>query len=82
MVGPTISTLAGISRMRIAMFVALATISLVVRMVLFYAFADAFREPIAQFLESLEDYRAPGTLLLIAGILVWQLVKRRRASSP
>jgi len=81
-VGPTISTLAGISSMRVATFAALATISLVVRMVFFYEFADAFREPIALFLESLEDYRAPGTLLLIAGILVWQLVKRRRAGSP
>lgn len=81
-VGPTISTLAGISRMRAATFVTLATLSLLVRIGLFYAFADAFRDHILRFLEWLEGYRAPGTLVLILGILIWQLVKRRRPSPP
>lgn len=78
MAGPTISTLAGISGMRLAPYLTLATLSLCFRLVFYYEFADAFREPIAEFLALLEGYRAPGTLLLVAGILVWQLIQRRR----
>ncbi len=82
MAGPTISTLAGISRMPIVSYLTLATISLFFRLVFYYEFADAFRDPIAQFLDLIEEYRAPGTLTLIAGILVWQFIKRRRAAPP
>lgn len=79
--GPTTSLLAGIARMRLWVFLTLATISLFVRLLVMYEFAELLREPIEELLMLIEEYRAPGTILMILGILIWQLVKRRRAAA-
>jgi membrane protein DedA with SNARE-associated domain len=79
MVGPTTATLAGIAGMRLLPFLLLASFSLFYRLVLVYQFADFFREPIEDFLVWLEDYQLPGTLVLIAGIAAWRLLRRRAA---
>lgn len=77
--GPTTSTLAGISRMRLPVFILLATLSLSFRLMLMYELADVFREPLERLLAWIEQYRLPGTIALIAAIATWQLFKRRRA---
>lgn len=79
MAGPTTSTLAGIARMNLATFLSLATVSLIVKLAVLYEFADIFREPIEQLLGVIEQYRLPGTIVLISGIVVWQVFKRRSA---
>lgn len=78
-VGPTVSTLAGISGMRLLPFAGLATISLFFRLVVLYAFAEAFSGPIERVLDWIAEYRLPGTIVIIAGIAIWQYTRRRRA---
>ena len=79
MAGPTTCTLAGIARMNPAVVAGMATVSLVVRLVVYYEFADYFREPIEQLLALIEAGRLPGTAVLVAGIAIWQLRKRKQA---
>jgi len=81
MAGPTTSTLAGISRMGVGAFVVLASISLFFRLVVLFAFAEAFREPIEAILDWIAEYRLPGTVVLVVGIVAWQAWRRRRARS-
>ncbi|MBW2230303.1 MAG: hypothetical protein JRH17_07935 [Deltaproteobacteria bacterium] len=78
--GPTVSTLAGIARMNAAAFLGLATISLIFRLILIIAAAEWFQEPIEQLLAMIDEYRLPGTVLVIAAIAGYQLVRRRRAA--
>lgn len=77
--GPTTSTLAGIAKMRLPVFIVLAVLSLFFRLVLMYELAEVFREPLEELLAWIEQYRLPGTIALIAAIAGWQIVKRRRA---
>lgn len=80
-VGPTVSTLAGISGMRLGSFVLLATISLFFRLVVLYSFAEAFREPIEAFLAWITDYRLPGTVVLVGAVLLWRYARARKATA-
>ena len=74
--GPTVSTLAGISRMHIGTFLVLATISLIFRITLMVMAAEWLKEPIEQLLALINEYRLPGTVLLIASIAGYQLIRR------
>jgi membrane protein DedA with SNARE-associated domain len=76
--GPTVSTLAGVGRMHLGVFLALATVSLVFRLIVLIAAAEWLREPLEQLLGVIEEYRLPGTLSLIAAILIYQVIRRRR----
>ena len=78
--GPTTSTLAGISGVRFPLYILLAVISLFFRLTIMYEFADVFREPIEQLLVWIERYQLPGTIIIVTGIIAWQLFKRRRAA--
>ena len=75
--GPTIATLAGIARMRAPLFAVLATLSLFFRIVILISFGEILQAPIERFLEWIDEYRLPGTLALVTGILAWQLWQRR-----
>lgn len=78
MAGPTTSTLAGISKMSLPIFLGLASVSLFFRLIVMYEFAEVFREPIEEFLAVLEDYQLPGTILIIGALVAWQLFKQKR----
>jgi membrane protein DedA with SNARE-associated domain len=77
--GPTVSTLAGIARMHLAAFLVLATISLLFRIIIVIALAEWLQEPLEQMLVVIDEYRLPGTVLLIVLIAGFQLVRRSRA---
>jgi hypothetical protein len=70
MTGPTVSALAGSAGMRLALFATLAAAGLVLRMLLVLGIAGWAREPIEALLALIERYWIPGTLLIVAGILV------------
>ena len=79
MAGPTVSTLAGISGMRQGVFLALAISGLTVRMVLIVGFAELLREPIEAMLALIDEYWAPGTLVLVTGLALYRWRQWRRA---
>ena len=70
--GPTVSSLAGIARMPLRVFLPLASIGLVLRMTLVILFASWLREPIEALLELVDAYWVPGTLLMVLGVLVYR----------
>jgi membrane protein DedA with SNARE-associated domain len=80
MSGPTVSILAGISGMRAAAFVPLATLSLVLRALLVLGLAAWIQEYIEIALVWIDEYWVPGTVLMVAlvGVYRW----RRRDPSP
>jgi membrane protein DedA with SNARE-associated domain len=75
-----VSVLAGISGMRAAVFVPLATLSLVVRALLVLGFAAWIREYIEVALAWIDEYWIPGTVVMVALVAVYRW--RRRAPSP
>jgi len=79
MAGPTVSGLSGMTGMRTAAFVSLATTSLVVRMLFVLGFAELLREPIQWLLARIDEYWVPGTVVLVLGALVYQWRRIRRA---
>ena len=76
MAGPTVSALAGISGMRIGVFLALATPGLIVRLVIVLGFAEWLREPIEWLLLLIDEYWIPGTVVLVAGVAIYEWRRR------
>ena len=74
MSGPTVSALAGISGMRTAVFVPLATMSLVARMLALLFFADVLRSYLEIALAWIEAYWVPGTVVMVTlvGLYRWR----------
>jgi membrane protein DedA with SNARE-associated domain len=77
MPGPTVSGLAGTSGMTTRLFVAISLLGLVFRMLLVLAFAEWLRSPIEDLLALIDEYRIPGTVVIVAGIAVHQWRRRR-----
>lgn len=77
--GPTVSALAGISGMRLIVFLSLAVVSLTVRMLLILGFAELVREPIEAVLAWVDRYWLPGTAVTVTGVALFQWVRIRRA---
>ena len=77
--GPTVSALAGIAHMRIALFLALAGIGLTVRVLVMIEFAEWFREPIEWLLVLADEYWKPGTAVLVTGVLLYNWWRLRAA---
>ena len=84
--GPTVSALAGMSGMRLATYLALATVGLAARLWIWIQFADLFREPIEQLLAWIDEYWVPGTIVLVTvlGVSQWRRLRlpARRAAPP
>ena len=78
MTGPTVSALAGISGMRASVYLGLAGVGLVARVLIVLFFAEALREPIEAVLAWIDRYWLPGTVLIIAAIVVQRWHSRRR----
>lgn len=72
MTGPTISALAGMSGMALRDFLLLAGAGLLLRMLGILLFAEMLRDPIERVLDWIDAYRAPGTLLIVLAIGIWQ----------
>ena len=72
-VGPTVSALAGISKMRVAAFVPLATLSLVARILILLGFAAWIRVYIEIALEFIDEYWIPGTILMVVGVALYRM---------
>jgi membrane protein DedA with SNARE-associated domain len=79
--GPTVSALAGISGMGVRSFAALAVPGLILRMLLILAVAEWLEEPIRVVLDWIDRHWVEGTAVMVLGVLVYQLVKLRRAPS-
>jgi len=77
--GPTVSALAGISGMPVRTFAALAAPGLVLRMLLLLAVAEWLEAPIRVVLAWIDEHWIPGTVVLVAGIAIWQAIQVRRA---
>jgi membrane protein DedA with SNARE-associated domain len=74
--GPTVSALSGMSGMSQWLFLLLAGIGLVFRMMIIVVVADWFRVPIEQLLVLIEAYWIPGTIGMV--IVVYFYDRRRR----
>lgn len=70
--GPTVSALAGIAGMRTAVFLALASVGLSVRLLFVLGFAELLRAPLEQLLALIDEYWVPGTVVLVAGVAIYQ----------
>lgn len=79
MAGPTVSALAGISGMRTGVFSALATVSLVARMLLVLGFAAWMREPIEAILAWIDEYWVPGTVVMVLAVATYRFGRRTPA---
>jgi hypothetical protein len=77
--GPTVSALAGISGMSRSMFLGLASVSVLVRMLLILGFAEMVREPIEIALAWIDEYWVPGTAVMVVGVLIFQWIRIRSA---
>ncbi len=79
-IGPTVSALAGISGMRVGVFLALGSASLLARLLVVLGFAELLREPIEQLLALIDDYWIPGTVVLVIGIAIyhWRRAEKSR----
>lgn len=75
--GPGMSSIAGVSGMRLGLFAPLVLIGLVGRMMGMLLFADWLREPILWLLVVIEEYQIPGTIVLVVLLIAWQWRKRR-----
>jgi membrane protein DedA with SNARE-associated domain len=81
MTGPTVSALAGISGMRVAVFAALASAGLVARTVVVILLAEEVREYIEAVLAWIDSYWIPGTVLMVAGVAAYRWKVRGRLPS-
>jgi membrane protein DedA with SNARE-associated domain len=82
MAGPTVSMLAGVSGMRAPVFAALATLGLLARMLLVLGLAEWLRVYIEALLGWIDAYWVPGTVVMVAGVLVYRWRRRRSLLSP
>ena len=71
-----VAALAGISKMRVAAFVALSTLSLTVRMLITIYFAEWMREYIEIALLWIDEYWIPGTVVMVAGVALYRWRRR------
>jgi membrane protein DedA with SNARE-associated domain len=69
---PAVSTIAGSAGMRQMVFVPLALLGSVARLLILLQFADWLRAPIEVVLAFIDEYWIPGTVILVVGILVYQ----------
>ena len=69
--------------MRQAVFLPLATCSLVIRLLLIIGFAELVREQIEALLVLIDAYWKPGTALMLVGVLAyqWYRIRQRRVAS-
>ncbi len=74
--GPGISTIAGSSGMRAPVFLPLATLGLSLRMILVLVLAEWLRAPIEALLAFIDQYWIPGTILLVAAVVVYRWRQR------
>lgn len=81
MTGPTVSALAGISGMRAAVFTALATTGLVIRVVIVIFLAEEIREYIEVVLAWIDRYWIPGTVMMVTGVVAYRWKARGRLPS-
>ena len=81
MTGPTVSALAGVSGMRVGVFVPLATLGLIARVVLVIVLAEEIRPYIEAILAWIDSYWIPGTVLMVAGVVVYRLRVRGKLPS-
>ena len=77
MLGPIMSSIAGMSGMSARVFTGGALAGLTARMIVTVYFAEWMRAPLETIIAWLTEYRAPGTALLVVGALIYQLVQRR-----
>lgn len=76
MVGPTVSALAGIGGMRPLVFAALAGTGTALRMLLILGFAEWMRAYIEVALAWIDEYRVPGTVVMVLAVLIYRLRRR------
>ncbi len=78
--GATVSALAGMSGMRVGVFLALGSASLLARLLVVLGFAELLREPIEQLLALIDDYWSPGSVVLVIGIAIypWRRAEKSR----
>ncbi|MEN8184238.1 MAG: hypothetical protein ABFS46_17060 [Myxococcota bacterium] len=81
MAGPTVSALAGISGMRTSVFVPLATLGLSLRMLLVLGFAEWARAYLESILGWIDEYWVPGTVVMVALVVVYRWRRRTPYSS-
>jgi membrane protein DedA with SNARE-associated domain len=72
---------AGVARMRPYGFFAAAMAGIVFRLSLYIWLAESIRGPIMSFLEFIRAYQLPATVVLVIGIVTYQVYKRRRRGS-
>jgi membrane protein DedA with SNARE-associated domain len=80
MLGPLMSAIAGNSGMTPRTFAVVATAGLTCRMVITVYFAEWVKEPLEVAIAWLSEYRAPGTAILVGGLLINWLWKRRKGA--
>lgn len=76
--GPTVAALAGISGMHAGLYAVLAAAGLLVRLLLVLGFAELLREPIEALLALIDDWWLPGTVVLVAGLALYQWLRLAR----
>ncbi len=79
MAGPTVSALAGMSGMPLRLYAALATASVLLRMLLILALGEMLREPIERLLAVIDQYWKEGTVVLVVATLLYQFWRVRNA---
>jgi hypothetical protein len=72
MTGPTVSALAGVSGMRTAVYLPLATVSLVARVAVMVFFGEVLREYIEVILAWINEYWLPGTLVMVVAVGIYR----------
>ena len=80
--GPTVSALAGISGMRQRVFVTLATLCTVARIVVVIFFAEALRQYIEVVLAWIDRNWIPGTVVMVALVSIYRWRNRGRLPIP
>ncbi len=76
--GPGVATLAGMSKMSAPVYIPLVALGLVFRMVLIVIAAEWLREPIQYLLELANEYKLPGTIVLVSAIAIYRWWQSRR----
>ena len=81
--GPIMSTIAGNAQMPVATWIPLVACGVVLRMVVVVWFGEWLREPIERLLELIDEYWIPGTIVLVAGTVLYQWRRRTgRTKAP
>jgi len=77
LLGPIMSTIAGKSRMPMAIWISLVASGLVLRMIVIVWFGEWMREPIERLLALFDEYWVPGTIVMVTGTAAYQWRKRQ-----